>query len=219
MVIFTGCCLVLLPSLCCWWYLVTFSKRVFSDPCLQIPGCLIYFNYSNIPEYLLHGCLKYSELGACSWCSASPNWSSYRKSLLNPPFPCLEVSICDALTILLKKVNSFMSLNSILFHGSFQLIGRQWWPIHYSMDSNFKHRSLRRCQIALAFSSWWFFSREQLPHRLHREPSVTNINGKQPRAPSSVLAIYHEVCILMFFSLLCLFIIFSLWQQSSNAGH
>lgn len=40
-----------------------------------------------------------------------------------------------------------MSLNSTLFHGSFQLVGQQWWPIHYSIDSNFKHRSSRRCHI------------------------------------------------------------------------
>lgn len=40
-----------------------------------------------------------------------------------------------------------MSLNSTLFHGSFQLVGQQWWPVHYLIDSNFKHRSSRRCHI------------------------------------------------------------------------
>lgn len=27
-----------------------------------------------------------------------------------------------------------MSLNLTLFHGSFQLVGQQWWPIHYSTE-------------------------------------------------------------------------------------
>lgn len=66
-VIFTGICLVLLHNstyVCCWWYLVTFPERVFSDPCWQIPGCLIYFHYSNtcIQNYLLHSCLIYLSL-------------------------------------------------------------------------------------------------------------------------------------------------------------
>ena len=26
-----------------------------------------------------------------------------------------------------------------------QLVGQQWWPVHYSMDPGFQHRSSRRC--------------------------------------------------------------------------
>lgn len=40
------------------------SRKSFSDSCLQIPGCLIYFHYSNtcIQNYLLHSCLIYLSL-------------------------------------------------------------------------------------------------------------------------------------------------------------
>ena len=36
---------------------------------------------------------------------------------------------------------------STLNHDILQLAGQQWWPVHYSMDTDFQHRSSRRCQI------------------------------------------------------------------------
>ena len=36
---------------------------------------------------------------------------------------------------------------STLNHYILQLVGQQWWPVHYSTDPDFQHRSSRRCHI------------------------------------------------------------------------
>lgn len=80
-----------------------------SDPCLQIPGCLFFSReFKFIQDYWLHVCVKYSQVGACFKCSASPHWSYHSNSLPNLPFPCLEVSICNVI----KKVKSVKSFTS-----------------------------------------------------------------------------------------------------------
>ena len=36
---------------------------------------------------------------------------------------------------------------STLKHDILQLAGQQWWPVYYSTDTDFQHRSSRRCHI------------------------------------------------------------------------
>lgn len=121
-----------------------------------------------------------------------------------------------------------MSLNSTLFHGSFQLVGQQWWPLHYSIDSNFKHRSSRRCHIqhndlSATSLSLLIALLRSLPdgpflvgsfhidctgNRL--QPTSTENSQEHHPLPLQCTMRYAYLC---FFSLLCPFTIFSLWHS------
>lgn len=121
-----------------------------------------------------------------------------------------------------------MSLNSTLFHGSFQLVGQQWWPLHYSIDSNFKHRSSRRCHIqhndlSATSLSLLIALLRSLPdgpflvgsfhidctgNRL--QPTSTENSQEHHPLPLQCTMRYSYLC---FFSLLCPFTIFSLWHS------
>lgn len=121
-----------------------------------------------------------------------------------------------------------MSLNSTLFHGSFQLVGQQWWPLHYSIDSNFKHRSSRRCHIqhndlSAASLSLLIALLRSLPdgpflvgsfhidctgNRL--QPTSTENSQEHHPLPLQCTMRYAYLCL---FSLLCPFTIFSLWHS------
>lgn len=121
-----------------------------------------------------------------------------------------------------------MSLNSTLFHGSFQLVGQQWWPLHYSIDSNFKHRSSRRCHIqhndlSAASLSLLIALLRSLPDGPFLVGSFhidctgnrlqpTSTENSQEHHPLS-LQCTMRYAYLCFFSLLCPFTIFSLWHS------
>lgn len=98
---------------------------------------------------------------------------------------------------------------------SWWLVSSAWWHIiHYSMDPDFQHRSSPQCHIQQDDLYLCRFP-SLLIAVLHALPKIPNLVSsfhsdsawnfkeqsyrKQPSTPSSILAVFHQVCVLQGF--------------------